>query len=169
MEFSVNARYGYERDPLILSCNASNGSWKFCRWAKGDDISCTFKYEYISESGKWVVTKCRDSKQDNCKECSGAFQEFEFEHKEKSLDGISNTMCEIKKPSAVMLIDDGEYVCQLLKCATPEDGGCKITSERFQKYDIMQTEETHSVNIQVSVNDRCLQKVHLKLILCTIT
>ena len=152
LEFGVTKEGYYEKTPLKLSCNATNGSWKFCRWAKGDDMTCTYKYEYIQESGKWIVTKCADSKQTNCKECNPAFKDFQLIQKDRSKDGNSNRMCEIRKQSAEMKIDDGEYVCLLLKCATPEDGGCKFTPERFQKYDIMQTELNHSVKIQVFVN-----------------
>ena len=58
-------------------------------------------------------------------------------------------MCEIRKRSAKMIVDDGEYVCQLLKCAAPEDGGCKITPDTFKDYDIMQIPVNHSVNVEV--------------------
>ena len=70
----------------------------------------------------------------------------------KSVAGDSNTLCEIRKLRSEMTIDDGEYVCQLLKCATPEDGGCETTPDQFQKYDILQTESKKSVNVKVYLN-----------------
>ena len=36
-------------------------------------------------------------------------------------------------------MDDGEYTCQLLKCAVPEDGGCNATPDEFDKYDVLRT------------------------------
>ena len=60
LEFSVIKRdVTYEKDPLTLSCNATNGNWKFCRWAKGEDISCTFSYEFIPSSGDWTVRNAK--------------------------------------------------------------------------------------------------------------
>ena len=48
-----------------------------------------------------------------------------------------------------MTLDDGVYVCQLLKCATPEDGGCDTTPEQFEQYDILQTDLNKSITVQV--------------------
>ena len=159
LEFGVTKQGYYEKAPLTLSCNATNGSWKFCRWAKGDDMSCTYKYEYVPESDKWIVTKCADSKQENCKECHPAFKEFEITQLAKSTDGFSNNMCQITKHSAERQIDDGAYVCELLKCNNPEDGGCKYTTDIFRKYDIMQTEPNHSVMVQVFLNGSLYQQL----------
>ena len=158
LEFGVTKQGYYEKAPLTLSCNATNGSWKFCRWAKGDDMTCTYRYEYLQESGKWIVTKCADSKQTNCKECHPAFNDFQLTQQDRSKDGNSNTMCEIRKPSAEMKIDDGEYRCQLLKCTTPKDGGCKFTRERFQKTE-RPRRKNHSVKIQVFANCSLYQQL----------
>ena len=139
----------YENAPLKLSCNASNGNWKFCRWSKGDDISYTFSYDYIPSYDQWTVRKCEATDVEHCEKCDRDFKDFGLDQPTMSVSGDSNTLCEIQKPIAEMTVDDGEYVCQLLKCATPEDGGCTTTPDHFQKYDILQTELTNSVKVQV--------------------
>ena len=87
-----------------------------------------------------------------CEKCDQDFKDFELIRPKSSVTGVSNTLCEIKKRKSEMKVDDGEYVCQLLKCATPEDGGCNTTPDQFQQYDIMQTELKKSVNVEVYRN-----------------
>ena len=50
-------------------------------------MTCTYKYEYLQESGKWIVTQCADSKQPNCKECNPAFKDFQLTQQDRSKDG----------------------------------------------------------------------------------
>ena len=143
----------YEKDPLTLSCNATNGNWKFCRWAKGKDISCTFSYDFIPSRDDWIVRKCEGTDDKHCEKCDRDFEDFlPTKQPKTSVAGDSNTLCEIQKLNSEMIVDDGEYVCELLKCAPPEDGGCTTTPDHFQKYDILQTESKKSVNVQVYRN-----------------
>ena len=140
----------YERNPLTLSCNATNGNWKFCRWYKGEGASCTYQYNSISGSSKWTVTKCEDTK--NCKQCDTRFDDFRLTPLlAKSFEGEGNTMCEISKPNAEVAVDDGEYTCQLLKCAVPEDGGCNATPDEFDKYDVLRTKPNNAVHVKVYI------------------
>ena len=152
MDYNVTKHGTYENTPLTLSCNASNGNWKFCRWAKGKDISCTFSYDYIQSRDDWVLSKCQAADVKHCEKCDRDFKDFELIRPKSSVAGTSNTLCEIKKQQSEMNVDDGEYVCQLLKCATPEDGGCNTTPDQFQQYDILQTELKKSVNVEVYRN-----------------
>ena len=139
----------YERNPLTLSCNATNGNWKFCRWYKGEGASCTYQYESISGSSKWTVIKCEDTQ--NCKQCDTRFDDFRLTPLlKKSLEGESNTMCEIRKQRAEVKVDDGEYTCQLLKCAAPEDGGCNATPDPFDEYE--QIIQNNTVHVKVFIS-----------------
>ena len=140
----------YEKDPLTLSCNATNGNWKFCRWAKGEDISCTFSYDFIPSRDDWTVRKCEGTDDKHCEKCDRDFEDFlPTKQPKTSVAGDSNTLCEIQKLNSEMIVDDGEYVCELLKCATPEGGGCSSTPDHFQKYNILQTEFNKSIKVQV--------------------
>ena len=140
----------YEKDPLTLSCNATNGNWKFCRWAKGEGISCTFSYDFIPSRDDWTVRKCEGTDDKHCEKCDRDFEDFlPTKQPKTSVAGDSNTLCEIQKLNSEMIVDDGEYVCELLKCATPEDGGCKDTRDHFQKYHILQTDLNKSIKVQV--------------------
>ena len=143
----------YEKTPLKLSCNATNGNWKFCRWAKGEDISCTFSYDFIPSRDDWTVRKCEGTDDKHCEKCDRDFEDFlPTKQLKTSVAGDSNTLCEIQKLNSEMIVDDGEYVCELLKCATPEDGGCDTTPDHFQKYDILQTDLNKSIKVQVYLN-----------------
>ena len=145
----------YEKNPLTLSCNATNGNWKFCRWFKEDGASCTYEYESTSSSSKWVVTECEDTQ--NCQRCDTGFDDFKLtDPLAGSVEGKSNTMCEIRKPRAEITVDDGEYTCQLLKCAAPENGGCNATPDQFDKYDVVRTKQNNTVHVKVSI--RCCPK-----------
>ena len=140
----------YEKDPLTLSCNATNGNWKFCRWAKGEGISCTFSYDFIPSRDDWIVRKCEGTDDKHCEKCDRDFEDFlPTKQPKTSVAGDSNTLCEIQKPNSEMIVDDGEYVCELLKCAIPEDGGCTTAPDHFQKYNILQTEFNKSIKVQV--------------------
>ena len=140
----------YGKDPLTLSCNATNGNWKFCRWAKGEGISCTFSYDFIPSRDDWIVRKCEGTDDKHCEKCDRDFEDFlPTKQPKTSVAGDSNTLCEIQKLNSEMIVDDGEYVCELLKCATPEDEGCNTTPDHFQKYNILQTEFNKSIKIQV--------------------
>ena len=148
LKLNVTKHGMYERNPLTLSCNATNGNWKFCRWYKGEGASCTYQYNSISGSSKWTVTKCEDTK--NCKQCDTRFDDFRLTPLLKtSLEGKSNTMCEIRKPRAEVNVDDGEYTCQLLKCAAPEDEGCNATPDQFDEYDVVRTKQNNTVHVKV--------------------
>ena len=149
MEFIVTKDGTYEKNPLTLSCNASNGNWKFCRWSKGAGISCTFSYDYIPSTDTWALTKCESTTVKHCEKCDRDFKDFLEQQPIKSVAGDSNTLCQIRKPRSEMTLDDGVYVCQLLKCATPEDGGCDTTPEQFEQYDILQTDLNKSIKVQV--------------------
>ena len=143
----------YEKDPLTLSCNATNGNWKFCRWAKGEDISCTFSYDFIPSRDDWIVRKCEGTDDKHCEKCDRDFEDFlPTKQLKTSVAGDSNTLCEIQKLNSEMIVDDGEYVCELLKCVPPEDEGCNTTPDHFQKYNILQTEFNKSIKIQVYLN-----------------
>ena len=140
----------YEKTPLKLSCNATNGNWKFCRWAKNEDISCTFSYDYITSTDDWIVRQCEGADVKQCGKCGRDFKDFVLTRPPiTSVTDESNTLCEIQKLNSEMTVDDGEYVCELLKCATPEDGGCSSTPDHFQKYNILQTEFNKSIKVQV--------------------
>ena len=67
-----------------------------------------------------------------------------------SLEGKSNTMCEIRKPRAEVNVDDGEYTCQLLKCAAPEDEGCNATPDQFDEYE--QIIQNNTVHVKVFIS-----------------
>ena len=116
-------------------------------------MSCTYQYDSRSSASKWVVAKCGDTDilhTPNCQQCDAAFNDFRVTSQlDESVEGKSNTLCEIQKPISEMTVDDGVYVCQILKCATPGDRGCNTTPDRLQKYDILQTELTKSVKVQV--------------------
>ena len=143
----------YEKDPLTLSCNATNGNWKFCRWAKGEGISCTFSYDFIPSRDDWTVRKCEGTDDKHCEKCDRDFEDFlPTKQLKTSVAGDSNTLCEIQKLNSEMIVDDGEYVCELLKCAPPEDEGCNSTPDHFQKYNILQTEFNKSIKVQVYIN-----------------
>ena len=60
-------------------------------------------------------------------------------------------MCEISKPKAEVTVDDGEYTCQLLKCALPEEAGCNATPDQFDKYDVVRTKPNNTVNVEVYI------------------
>ena len=100
----------------------------------------------------WVLSKCQAADVKHCEKCDQDFKDFELIRPKSSVAGTSNTLCEIKKQKSEMNVDDGEYVCQLLKCATPENGGCNMTPDQFQKYDILPTASKNSVNVQVYLN-----------------
>ena len=143
----------YEKTPLKLSCNATNGNWKFCRWAKNEDISCTFSYDYITSTDDWIVRQCEGADVKQCGKCGRDFKDFVLTRQPiTSVADESNTLCEIQKLNSEMTVDDGEYVCELLKCATPEDEGCNTTPDHFQKYNILQTEFNKSIKVQVYLN-----------------
>ena len=86
------------------------------------------------------MTKCGDTDILNtrsCQKCDTSFDDFKLTSQlGKSVEGKSNTMCEIRKPRAEVTVDDGEYTCQLLKCAAPEDEGCNATPDQFDPYDV---------------------------------
>ena len=163
LRLNVTKHGMYERNPLTLSCNATNGNWKFCRWFKGKEASCTYEYESTYTSSKWVMTKCEDTR--NCRQCDTSFGDFKLTSQlDKSLEGESNTMCEIRKPKAEVTVDDGDYTCQLLKCALPEDGGCNATPDEFDKYDVLRTKHNNTVHVKVYVISN--SPVHCNRIVC---
>ena len=59
-------------------------------------------------------------------------------------------MCEIRKQRAEVKVDDGEYTCQLLKCAAPEDGGCNATPDPFDEYE--QIIQNNTVHVKVFIS-----------------
>ena len=148
----------YALSPLTLSCNATNGNWSFCRWFKGKDASCT--YQYWGSASKWVVTKCGDTDILNtrsCQKCDTSFDDFRLTSQlAESVEGKSNTMCEIRKPRAEVTVDDGEYTCQLLKCAAsedePEDEGCNASPDQFDQYDVLRAKQNNTVHVKVFIS-----------------
>ena len=157
----------YALSPLTLSCNATNGNWKFCRWSKGNSASCTYQYESRGSASKWVVTKCGDSDiidTRNCQKCDTSLEEFRLTSQlDKSVEGKSNTMCEISKPSAEVTVDDGEYTCQLLKCAAAEDGGCNASPGQFDEYEVLRTKQNNTVHVKVFVSCSLKSNFHSNL------
>ena len=135
--YNVSKIARWERDPLILTCQATNGYWRFCRWAKTGVGSCTYEYVFKSNQ-KWSQDKCEiDPK---CRTCDSTFTEFELIAHEMPASEVNksfvvgkSTLCQIKKMRAELGKDDGEYTCSLLKCSEPHEGGCKHTTEEFGK------------------------------------
>ena len=151
LKLNVTKHGMYERNPLTISCNATNGNWKFCKWFKGKEASCTYEYESTSSLSKWVVTKCEGTR--NCQKCDTRFEDFKLTSQlDESVEGESNTMCEIRKPRAQLTFDDGEYTCQLLKCAAPEDEGCNASPDQFDQYDVLREKQNNTVHVKVVIS-----------------
>ena len=87
----------------------------------------------------------------NCYECDQAFTDFvliehqlPLHHVNKSGIVENSTLCQIKKPSAELIKDEGEYTCELIKCNEPQNGGCTDTTEEFGQVAIQK------INVKVS-------------------
>ena len=72
-------------------------------------------------------------------------------------------MCEISKPSAEVTVDDGEYTCQLLKCAAAEDGGCNASPGQFDEYEVLRTKQNNTVHVKVFVSCSLKSNFHSNL------
>merc|ERR1712110_11579 len=84
----------------------------------------------------------------------GSFDDFRLTSQlAESVEGKSNTMCEIRKPRAEVTVDDGEYTCQLLKCAAPkdepEDEGCNASPDQFDQYDVLRAKQNNTVHVKI--------------------
>ena len=76
-------------------------------------------------------------------------------------------MCEIRKPRAEVTVDDGEYTCQLLKCAAPkdepEDEGCNASPDQFDQYDVLRAKQNNTVHVKVFLSCSSKSNFHSNL------
>ena len=131
----------WETQKLTLSCRATNGNWKFCRWGKTGIVGgyCTYKFFYQEDGNKWTQTTLENTK--NHTFCGPAFDEFNLIVHEipiSKVDGSNvglTNRCEIEKMRSEIK-DAGEYTCEMLQCNEPQNGGCKNATRMFGRVEI---------------------------------